>query len=57
MCSISHNNFENNCNYKKCSQCNNCFHEEDINKWFNIKDNCPICRCAWGDNNIVYINK
>ena len=44
-CSICYNCDENNeCKYVQLNKCKHTFHIKCIKEWFEIKNNCPLCR-------------
>lgn len=44
QCSICRANFENGDIIRKICSCNHTFHQECVDKWFEDKDTCPVCR-------------
>lgn len=44
QCSICRANFENGDIIRKICSCNHKFHQECVDKWFEDKDTCPVCR-------------
>jgi hypothetical protein len=44
QCSICRANFENGDIIRKINSCNHTFHQACIDKWFEEKDTCPVCR-------------
>lgn len=43
-CSICFEKIENGQEYVNNECCNNTFHNECLSKWYEVKENCPLCR-------------
>jgi hypothetical protein len=55
VCPISTMEIGRSDKYMSCNGCKNVFGETYMVEWLNKKNECPMCRCKW-TNNDVYIN-
>src|SRR3989338_1447322 len=44
-CNICLDNFCQDDNVRKLSECQHIYHKDCIDKWLQINKNCPVCRC------------
>ena len=55
-CSICNTQFKINDIIRKINMCNHFFHYECVDKWFQSKSTCPICRININENTSISLN-